>query len=171
MVSRRVIFHNPERILAPYVSDGMIAMDIGCGMGYFTLPMSGMVGKNGKVVAVDLQSKMLEGLKRYARKADAHNITPHQCSQDALHVEQWNGAVDFALVFWMLHEVPDPERLIRELHAALSPKGKLLFVEPKLHVSSAAFQRSVKIMMETGFTEIGAPKISMSRTALFESLV
>ncbi|MCL2880864.1 MAG: class I SAM-dependent methyltransferase [Treponema sp.] len=167
MASRRMVFHNPKRILSPYVNEGMIAMDIGCGMGYFTLPMSVMAGKNGKVIAVDLQAKMLEGLQKYAGKADAQTIVTHQCSQDALHIEQWNGTVDFALVFWMLHEVPDPQRLIRELHAAMSSKGKLLFAEPKMHVSAAAFQKSKQLMQNSGFIEIDAPKITMSRAVLF----
>ena len=38
-------------------------MDIGCGMGFFTLPIAEIVGKNGHVISVDTQFGMLEGLK------------------------------------------------------------------------------------------------------------
>ena len=169
--SIRKLLHNPERILSPYVAEGKTAMDIGCGMGFFTLPMSRIVGKNGTVIAVDLQPKMLEGLKKnadreYAGETEENNITLHQCAFDSLQVGKWNGTVDFALIFWMLHEVPDSESLIRELHAVLSPKGRLLFVEPMMHVSDAKFQNSLNIMMESGFMAIYTPKITMSRAAL-----
>ena len=172
--SVRKLFHNPQRILPPYLTDGMTAMDIGCGMGFFTIPMSGIVGKNGAVIGVDLQSEMLEGLGKNAEKAGVKNIILHQCAQDSLLVEQWsgangaNGTVDFALVFWMLHEVPDPERLIRELRAVMSPKGKLLFVEPTVHVNKTAFQNSVKMITESGFTVVDTPKIRISRSILFQ---
>ena len=159
----RKLFHNTQHILSPYLSTGMTTMDIGCGIGYFTLAMAGMVGMSGKVVAVDLQPEMLEGLKKSIARTGENNIIPHQCAHNTLRVEEWNGTVDFALVFYMLHEVPDPERLIMELHAALSAEGKLLFVEPVLHVSGAAFQSSLKMITECGFTPEEEPKIPLSR--------
>lgn len=163
-IRRRV--HDPQRIMAPYLSDGMIAMDIGCGMGFFTLPMSEMVGDNGNVIAVDMQEKMLDGLKKNAEKIDADNVTLHQCTQNSLRIEKWNGTIDFILIFWVLHEVPDPIRLIHELQAALSPSGRLLFVEPFMHVSNTKFQKSIDMITESGFIIVDTPKISMSRTAL-----
>ena len=165
--SIRKLAHNPKRIISPYVSEGMIAMDIGCGMGFFTLPMSCMVGKNGKVIAVDLQSEMLEGLKKNAVKAGADNIIPHQCAQNSLRIEQWKGTVDFVSVFYMLHEVPDPERLLNELRTVMSSKGKLLFVEPVVHVRAATFQKSVKMITGCGFSAVETLKITFSRAVLF----
>ena len=167
-LSIRKLFHNPQSILSPYLTEGMTALDIGCGMGFFTIPMSGMVGKNGYIIAVDIQKEMLDGLKKNAIKSGSNNITPHQCGQNSLHLEQWNKAIDFALVFWMLHEVPDPKRLIKELHQAMSPKGKLLFVEPFFHVSKIKFQNSVKMITESGFKIIEEPKVSISRAVLFQ---
>ena len=165
--SIRKLAHNPERILSPYVSEGMTAMDIGCGMGFFTLPMSGMVGKNGRVIAVDLQPEMLEGLKKNAVKAGTDNITAHHCAQNSLRIEQWKGTVDFVSVFYMLHEVPDPERLISELRTVMSTKGKLLFVEPVVHVSAAKFQNSLRMITARGFSAVETPKITFSRAVLF----
>ena len=165
--SIRKLFHDPRQILSSCLSEGMTAMDIGCGMGYFTLPMARIVGGGGHVVAVDLQPEMLEGLKRNAAGAGAANITPHQCAMDSLNIGQWNNKVDFALVFWMLHEVPDAKRLINEVAGAMTAQGKLLFVEPVMHVSGAAFRASKKMITESGFTVIDMPKIPLSRAALF----
>jgi len=167
--SIRKLFHNPQSILSPYLTEGMTSIDIGCGMGFFTIPMSGMLGNNGKVIGVDMQKEMLEGLKKNALKAGANNVIAHQCAQDSLHLEKFNKTIDFALVFWMLHEVPDPKRLLRELHSAMSPEGILLFVEPFVHVNKAKFQNSVKMIMEFGFKVVETPKVSISRAALFKS--
>ena len=163
----RKVMHNPRRILAPFLTDGMTAMDIGCGMGYFSIPMSGLVG-DGKVIAVDLQPEMLEGLKRRASKKTCDNIFPHQCKTESLCLGEWEGKVDFALVFWMLHEVPDSHRLIREIFTALKDNGKLLFVEPKGHVHAEDFEKSLEMIKATGFKKISSLKIAFSRSVLLE---
>ena len=65
----RKLFENPNKILGPFVQEGMIVLEPGCGMGYFTLPLARMVGPKGRIVAVDIQPKMLSGLRRRAQKA------------------------------------------------------------------------------------------------------
>ena len=59
----------PEALLAPYLHEGMTVLEPGPGMGFFTLPMSRMAGPAGKIVAVDIQARMLENLRRRAMKA------------------------------------------------------------------------------------------------------
>ena len=56
-------FQNPQKILAPYVKEGMKVLDIGCGPGFFSIELAKMVGKTGKVFAVDLQEGMLQKIK------------------------------------------------------------------------------------------------------------
>ena len=56
----RRLFQRPEPMLAAYVQTGMTAMDVGCGMGYFSIGMAKMVGSSGKVIAVDVQQRMLK---------------------------------------------------------------------------------------------------------------
>ena len=167
-ISLRKLFNNPNKILMPCLSEGMSAADIGCGMGFFTVPMSKIVGEHGKVIAIDIQQKMLDGMKRKAMKSGCTNITPHVCDASSLHAEQWKLSLDFVLLFWMLHEVPDAERLIREIHEMLAPGGRLLFVEPIVHVGKSGFQKSISLFKECGFTLIDNPKISISRAAAFQ---
>jgi ubiquinone/menaquinone biosynthesis C-methylase UbiE len=143
-------------------------MDIGCGMGFFTIPMSVMAGESGKVVAVDLQPEMLAGLQRNAQLAGCGNITLHRCGYDSLNIGQWDESVDFALIFMMLHEVPDADRLIRELHSALTPGGKLLFSEPIGHVGKKAFQQSLSMIIQSGFGLLSSPKIPLCRSAVLQ---
>jgi ubiquinone/menaquinone biosynthesis C-methylase UbiE len=148
----------------------MTAMDVGSGMGFFTIPMSVIVGDEGNVIAVDLQPEMIAGLQKRAEKKERYNITTHVCDVSSLKVQQWNGAVDFALIFWMLHEVPDAERLITEIHAVLTGNGRILFVEPALHVDKNKFERSLEMIKNNGFALIDEPKVSISRAAVLQKI-
>ena len=160
----RRIFHKPELILAPYLKPGMIAVDIGCGMGYFTLGLAKLAGPGGRVIAVDLQQQMLDALERRARRAGvADRIVLHRCRPDSLWVE---GPVDFALAFWMAHEVPDKPRFFREIFALLKTGGRLLLAEPKFHVALRSFERTLAVCRETGFRDLEAPAIALSRAVL-----
>ena len=166
--SVRKLLHNPRRIVTPYLAKGMTAMDIGCAMGFFTIPMSDITGERGRVIAVDLQAEMLTGLQRNAQKAGCNNITLHQCSYDSLKIKQFNGTVDFALVFMMLHEVPDADRLVQEVYDAIKPGGKLLFTEPIGHVGKKKFEQSLSMIRQAGFKAIGSPKIRICRSAILQ---
>ncbi len=53
----RRLLQNPLKILRPYVQEGMTALDVGCGPGFFTLPMAQLVGSSGRVIAADLQRR------------------------------------------------------------------------------------------------------------------
>lgn len=160
----RRIFHKPEPLLAPYLKPGMIAVDIGCGMGYFTLGLAKLAGPGGRVIAVDLQQRMLDALERRARRAGvADRIVLHRCRPDSLGVE---GPVDFALVFWMAHEVPDKPRFFREIFALLKTGGRFLLVEPKFHVTLGSFERTLAVCREAGFRALEGPAIALSRAVL-----
>ena len=57
-------WQKPEELLAPYLREGMTVLEPGPGMGFFTLPMSRMIGPAGRIVVIDIQAKMLESLRR-----------------------------------------------------------------------------------------------------------
>jgi 2-polyprenyl-3-methyl-5-hydroxy-6-metoxy-1,4-benzoquinol methylase len=65
----RRLIHDLQTILGPYVKPGMTVLDVGCGMGFFSIGMARMVGDEGRVIAVDLQQKMLDVLWRRAQRA------------------------------------------------------------------------------------------------------
>lgn len=65
----RRLSQNPGKVLAPYVREGMTVLEPGRGMGFFTLELARLVGPSGRVVAVDIQPRMLAGLRRRAARA------------------------------------------------------------------------------------------------------
>ena len=160
----RRLFHDPERLLGTYVKRGMTVADIGCGMGYFTLGLARLAGPEGKVIAVDLQERMLAALESRARRAGlAERIVLHRCRPDSLGVD---GPADFALAFWMAHEVPDKPRFFREIFSLLKAEGRLLLVEPKIHVPRRSFERTLTACREAGLQLLEEPAISLSCAAL-----
>jgi ubiquinone/menaquinone biosynthesis C-methylase UbiE len=163
----RKLVHKPQRVLGDYVKDRMIVMDVGCGMGHFSIGMANLVGEQGKVFAVDLQQKMLEVmLKRAKRAGVAERITPHQSEADNIGVQ---ARIDFILAFWMVHEVPDQQRFFSQLRVNLAAEGKILIAEPKFHVSADELDRTIEIAESCGLRCVEKPDIRFSRTALFEA--
>jgi ubiquinone/menaquinone biosynthesis C-methylase UbiE len=160
----RRLLHNPEKIVGPYVEPSMTVMDIGCGMGLFSIAMARMVGEQGRVIAVDLQQKMLDVLRRRTERAGvADRIQLHQCEADRLSVVL---QADFALALMIVHEVPDQRRLFGEIHACLKPGGKVLMAEPKIHVPGPAFQQTVVAAEEVGFQVVETPRVRWCRAVV-----
>ena len=162
----RKLIHNPQKILGDYIKDGMTVVDVGCGMGYFSIGMAKLVGRGGRVFAIDLQQKMLDIMLRRARRARVEDrITFHHCEADSLGI---NLTADFILAFWMVHEVSDKRRFFQQLKSILSSSGKILIAEPKMHVAAEEFDKTVEIAVDNGFRHCGSPSIGLSLAALLE---
>ena len=162
----RRIYQDPYKILTPYLESGDTVVDLGCGMGYFTVPIAALVGESGKVIAVDLQEQMLAGLRNRAEKAGLlGRIKTHQCTQDQIGISK---EADFVLAFWMVHEVHDMPSFLKQIRALLNPGGRLLIAEPYIHVSIKKFQEIKSRLIEAGFSIVGSPAIGFSRSILVE---
>lgn len=161
----RKIFHNPEKILKPYISDGMKVLDIGCGPGFFTIEIINLVGNSGNVVAADLQEEMLLKLKNKISTNLEDRINFHKVEKNKLNL---NDKFDFILVFYMLHEVPNQEKFLKELKEHLNINGKILISEPWGHVSKRDFQKSIQIIKKLGFKIIEEPSIFLSKSIIIQ---
>ncbi len=136
-------------------------------MGFFTLELARRVGPKGRVLAVELQPKMLEGLAKRAAKAGlAARIELRSPKGERLGLEDYARKVDSALAFAMVHEVSNPAALFADIHDALKPGGKLLFAEPAGHVRAEAFEVSLGQARDTGLAVVSRPAIWRSRAAV-----
>jgi ubiquinone/menaquinone biosynthesis C-methylase UbiE len=163
----RRLLYEPEEILRPHVREGMKVLDLGCGMGFFSLPAAVMAGKTGKVVCVDLQEKMIRGLLKRSNKAGlSDRIDARVCRPGSLGLDDIAGQIDFALAFALIHEVPDKERLLSEISAAMKQTGKLLIAEPRGHVSKEGFGKTVSTALLAGFEVINDVSIRKSYAIL-----
>ena len=152
----RLFFHRPEKIFGSYVAEGMTVLDVGCGMGFFSIGLAKLVGSRGGVIAADVQQKMLNTLRRRAEKAGVSDrIRIHRCEPNNLGFET---PVDFILAFWMVHEVPNTDIFFRQIRLCLKAKGRILIAEPKFHVSSKRFQEdsgfSSRVRLESEWDSI-----------------
>ena len=160
----RKLLHNPETILGPYIQPGNNVVDVGAGMGYFSIPMARLVGPTGHVTAIDIQARMLSVLARRAqRQGVSERITTHLASSGSL---DHHSRADFILAFWMVHEVPDQRRFLTEVHHLLKPDGLFLLVEPIVHVPKKSFVQTLKTAKEVGFFVKESPGIRISHSAL-----
>jgi ubiquinone/menaquinone biosynthesis C-methylase UbiE len=158
---------NPEKLLAPYVREGMTVLEPGPGMGFLTLPLARLAGQAGRVVVVDIQAKMLESLRRRAAKAGLlPRIETRLAQPDSLGLGDLKGAVDFVLAFWMVHEMPSAEVFFGEAADALKPGGTLLLVEPKGHVKREKFEQELAAARTAGFEMGDRPAIRRSMAAV-----
>jgi ubiquinone/menaquinone biosynthesis C-methylase UbiE len=158
-------FQDPQKILAPYIKDGMTALDIGCGPGFFSIELAKLVGETGKVIAADLQQGMLQKLQDKIKGSILEErIKLKKCEKDNINVSE---AVDFILTFYMVHEVPDKNTFFKQLYSVLKNQGQYLLVEPKLfHVSQKEFQSTITLAQNNGFESFPGPKLLASWSAI-----
>ena len=164
----RRLRHDPATILTPFVKKGMRVLEPGPGMGFFTLELARLVGPAGKVIAVDVQPKMISALLRRARKAGLQDrIDTRTVRAESMDLEDLDGTIDFALAFAMIHELPDNHPFLGEVWRALKPGGRMLVAEPRGHVKEVEFSLLQETARRAGFKVSAGPDIRSCRAAIF----
>lgn len=163
----RRLAENPDEILEGLIAPGMTVLDVGCAMGFFTIPAARMVGPTGRVIAIDLQPRMISALKRRAkRRGLADRIETRVCTDTSLGIDDLDGKIDLVLAIHMVHEVPDRDALLRQLHRVTRSGGKLLVVEPKGHVKAHDFAETVAAAERAGFRVVDRPSTKRGHAQL-----
>jgi|SRR5271157_127506 len=165
----RKIACRPAKLLAPYVREGMTVLEPGPGMGFFTLDLARLAGSAGRVIAVDIQPRMLDRLRRRATKAGLlDRLDVRLAEPGSLGLADLAGAVDFTLAFAMVHELPDAAVFFREVAQASKPGARLLLAEPSGHVTPPEFEAELRMAGDAGFKLVESPTVRSSRAALLE---
>ena len=146
----------------------MTVLEPGPGMGFFTIPLARLVGPSGRVVAVDLQPKMIVRLKRRAAKAGVlDRIDARLVAADTMALNDLAGKVDFTLAFAMVHEFPDAQRFFAEIAGASKPGARVLLAEPRGHVNDAKFDAELNAA-SSQFEVVTRPVIRRSHAAVLQ---
>jgi len=163
----RRIWHDPAAILGSRVRSGMTVFEPGPGMGFFTLELARRVGASGRVVVVDIQPKMLNALQgRLAKAGLLERVDARLARPDSMGLTGLDGAVDFALVFAVVHELPSADAFFSETSRALKPGATLLLAEPYGHVTSAEFDAELATAAKSGLAAVEYPSIRRTRSAV-----
>lgn len=162
----RGLLHNPQKLFEGLLHEGDTALDVGCGMGFFSIRMAEMVGSTGRVIAADLQPEMLRVLKRRAkRKGVLSRITLHQCEKERVGVTD---KVDFVLAFWAVHELPDMRGYFNEMIGIMNDGAHMFVAEPPSHVPDEKFREMKDIAQSAGFEIHSEPKVRMARAVILK---
>ena len=106
---------------------GMTVCDMGCGNGFYSLPLAKEVGNKGTVLAVDIQPEMLRMLEARAAEADLDNVTGTLGAVDNPKLP--TGKVDLILCVDVYHEFSHPEQMLVAMRKSLSQNGQIVLVE------------------------------------------
>ena len=165
----RRLLQDPDRVLAPFVRPGMIVLEPGPGMGFFTLPLARMVGDGGCVYALDVQKKMLDGLERRAGKSGlSSRIRARLVKAGSLGVGDLRGKIDLVWAFAVVHEMPSADTFFSEIAPTLKADGVVLLAEPAGHVSNADFEAQLQAATRHGFEVSGRPQLRRSLAAVLK---
>ena len=106
---------------------GMIVADIGAGSGVISMLMARQLGKDGRVLAVDVQDEMLARLELNAKRRGIDNIVTIKGKSNSPQLKP--NSIDLAIMVDVYHELEYPYEMMLELSRALKPGGRIAFVE------------------------------------------
>ncbi|MCA9297681.1 MAG: methyltransferase domain-containing protein [Phycisphaerales bacterium] len=109
------------------VQEGAVVCDIGCGNGFYALPIATKVGPEGRVIGLDIQPRMLDFLRTRAMEAGIDNVVPHLGTITDPRLEP--DSVDLMIAVDVYHEFSHPEQMMAHLHEALRDDGRFVLLE------------------------------------------
>lgn len=174
-VSNRHKLDNDKKreFLPPYqtlenlgLQPGDIMADIGCGIGYFTIPASEVVGETGKVFAMDISFEMIQEVEKKAEENNITNIKTIVTEENDLKVD--DGAVTYAFICTVLHEVENIHKFLNEVKRIMAEGERIAVIEwqktesdwgpPLEHrLDKACVERVIK---DNGFKDVAAVDIN-----------
>lgn len=124
---RREVLPAKKILDAVGIKQSDIVADIGCGIGFFTFPLSEAVGDEGIVYAMDIEKEMLDDVEAGMLERNIKNVRPIVTQEYKLTLE--GESVDAAFLCTVMHEVKMRQKFLKEVNRILYPGGRIIIVE------------------------------------------
>ena len=165
MSDERRSYQDPFKIAkAIGVKKGMTVVDMGCGPGFFTLPLAKLVGPKGMVYAVEANPTMLKHLRDNIRKTDANGNRIKAIHANVSRTRIPTASADVVLLARILHDIEDKGDFLKEVGRICKPHGRVVDLDWKRirmnhgppYSITLSKPRSTKILEENGFRVVGS---------------
>jgi ubiquinone/menaquinone biosynthesis C-methylase UbiE len=124
----RRIFENPWRRLREIrIREGMMLLDVGCNLGFYSFPASSLVGESGLIYALDIAPDYLRGVANKAKRTRRSNIKT--INADTQRTGLPDESAEIVFVHFVLHDIKDKQAAIREFYRILKAGNKLVINE------------------------------------------
>lgn len=104
------------------IEPGFHVLDYGCGPGGYTIPLAELVGKSGRIYALDIHPLAIQMVQNIAAKKQLANVETI-CSDCKTGLP--DNSLDVVLLYDILHALSDPDKVLEELRRVLKPSGIL----------------------------------------------
>lgn len=125
--SREIYTERASILAALGLRPGQTVADIGAGTGLFTLPFAELVGRDGKVYAVDIAPAFVERIEQLSGARGLRNVEGITCAEDDVRLPA--ASVDVAFICDTYHHFEYPARTLASIHKALRPGAELVVID------------------------------------------
>lgn len=140
-------FLNQDQIIAQLgIKRGMIIADMGCGAGYFTIPMAKMLDNTGQVYAIDVLTAAIESVTSQAKLYGLLNVFKIRANVEVVGgTGIVDGRVDLALMVNLLFQCQDRDSVFEEAKRILAPGGRIAVIDwiPNSATPGPSFERCI----------------------------
>jgi predicted methyltransferase len=164
-----------QAIAALEIRRGDTVADLGAGSGFYSFRIAPLVGPEGKVLAIDVEPTMLRVIAERARRERVTNVETVRSTQSDPNLPP--GSVDLLLMVDVYHELEYPYEMLRKVHAALRPHGRVALIEyraedPKVMIKAVHKMSERQIIAEleaAGFRHVKTVRtLPLQHLVIFE---
>jgi len=126
-LERRKILPPEGTLKKLHLQTGDIVADVGCGIGYFSIPAAVIVGEMGKVYAMDISDEMLMEVQARAKENNVANIETVRTLENSLIVA--DESMTYVFISNVLHETENISSFLEDVKRILVREGKVVIIE------------------------------------------